>query len=98
MQESRLGRTEQDARADARAEDARTEQQGQQAARFGSESVAVRNGAGDSSGKKCSGVGSVGCDGRMPLKSSAGKEMKLPPPATALSSPAMSAAKKRKTG
>lgn len=36
--------------------------------------------------------------GAMPVKSKAGKEMKLPPPATALRMPAMNAAKKRKTG
>jgi len=36
--------------------------------------------------------------GGMPLKSSAGNEMKLPPPATEFTVPARKAAKKRKTG
>src|SRR5271155_3454407 len=63
MQESRLRRAEQDARADDAADDSGEEQQREQAARGGSEGVAVSDGAGDGAGKKCGGVGGVGRDG-----------------------------------
>ena|ERR1700733_9989624 len=64
MQESGLRRVEQDARAEESADDAGEKEKREQAARFGSERVAVGDGAGDGAGEKRGGVGGVGGDGR----------------------------------
>src|SRR5271156_5035954 len=48
-------------------------------------------------GKRAAVLVALAAMGAMPVKSRAGKEMKLPPPATALSRPAIRAAKKRRS-
>ena len=59
-----MRRDQQNARAEHASDNAGDEQQREQAARVGRESVAIGDRAGDSAGKKRGGVGGVGRDGR----------------------------------
>ena len=98
MQESGLRRAEQDAGAEGSADDADNQQQREKTARVWGKGVAVGDGAGNCAGKERGGVGGIGRDRRHAGEKERGEGIKLPPPATALSSPATSAAKNRKTG
>lgn len=92
-----MRRAEQDARAEDASDDADEKEEREEAARVWSEGVAVGDGAGDGAGKSAAVLVALAAIGAMPVKSNAGKEMKLPPPATALSRPAISAAKNRRS-
>ena len=64
MQERGLRSDQQNARAQNAADDAGEKQRREEAARVGSESVAIRYRAREGAGKKRGGVGGVGGDGR----------------------------------